>query len=186
MRLFQRILLGVAAISAAGWLSASLVAVPQSGTMPMKEPMSMSGMQTKSMTKDQKIANAMSAQTDYSDGPRLDSPLLRPDQAAELLAVRTSWIYEAVRTGEPTPRSADHFKLGDVPVSLLHARTQPLEVGYLREQSRSSPTAHARIEKQLDSVLSSRYRRYVEQRLPYPPLQQPRAHRRLRLVQHSQ
>ena len=29
---------------------------------------------------------------------RLDSPLLKPEQAAELLAVRTSWIYEAVRT----------------------------------------------------------------------------------------
>jgi hypothetical protein len=25
---------------------------------------------------------------------RLDSPLLKPEQAAELLAVRTSWIYE--------------------------------------------------------------------------------------------
>jgi hypothetical protein len=30
--------------------------------------------------------------------PRLDSPLLEPEQAAEWLAVRTSWIYEAVRT----------------------------------------------------------------------------------------
>jgi excisionase family DNA binding protein len=29
---------------------------------------------------------------------RLESPLLRPEQAAELLAVRTSWVYEAVRT----------------------------------------------------------------------------------------
>jgi excisionase family DNA binding protein len=29
---------------------------------------------------------------------RLDGPLLRPDQAAELLAVKPSWIYEAVRT----------------------------------------------------------------------------------------
>jgi hypothetical protein len=28
---------------------------------------------------------------------RLDNPLLKPEQAAELLAVRTSWIYEAVR-----------------------------------------------------------------------------------------
>jgi excisionase family DNA binding protein len=30
---------------------------------------------------------------------RLDGPLLRPEQAAELLAVKTSWVYEAVRTG---------------------------------------------------------------------------------------
>ena len=29
----------------------------------------------------------------------LDGPLLRPEQAAELLAVKPSWIYDAVRTG---------------------------------------------------------------------------------------
>jgi excisionase family DNA binding protein len=53
----------------------------------------------------------MSAQTDYNDGPRLDSPLLRPDQAAELLAVRTSWIYEAVRTGAlPCLRIGRHIR----------------------------------------------------------------------------
>jgi excisionase family DNA binding protein len=31
--------------------------------------------------------------------PSLAEPLLKPEQAAELLAVRTSWIYEAVRSG---------------------------------------------------------------------------------------
>jgi excisionase family DNA binding protein len=34
-------------------------------------------------------------------GPRLAGPLLRPEQAAELLAVKPSWVYEAVRTGRP-------------------------------------------------------------------------------------
>lgn len=28
-----------------------------------------------------------------------DGPLLRPDEAAHLLSVKTSWVYEAVRTG---------------------------------------------------------------------------------------
>jgi excisionase family DNA binding protein len=28
-----------------------------------------------------------------------DGPLLRPDEAAHLLSVKTSWIYEAVRSG---------------------------------------------------------------------------------------
>ena len=31
--------------------------------------------------------------------PSLAEPLLKPEQAAELLSVRTSWIYEAVRSG---------------------------------------------------------------------------------------
>jgi excisionase family DNA binding protein len=46
------------------------------------------------------------------DGPRrLDGPLLRPEQAAELLAVKTSWIYEAVRTGRlPCLRVGRHIR----------------------------------------------------------------------------
>jgi len=44
-------------------------------------------------------------------GARLDSPLLKPEQAAELLAVRTSWIYEAVRTNRlPCPRIGRHIR----------------------------------------------------------------------------
>ena len=31
--------------------------------------------------------------------PRLDEPLLRPADAARLLAVRTSWVYDAARDG---------------------------------------------------------------------------------------
>jgi excisionase family DNA binding protein len=43
--------------------------------------------------------------------PRLDSPLLKPEQAAELLAVRTSWIYEAVRTNRlPCLRIGRHIR----------------------------------------------------------------------------
>jgi excisionase family DNA binding protein len=42
---------------------------------------------------------------------RLDSPLLKPEQASELLAVRTSWIYEAVRTNRlPCLRIGRHIR----------------------------------------------------------------------------
>ncbi|HEX4114350.1 MAG TPA: helix-turn-helix domain-containing protein [Solirubrobacteraceae bacterium] len=42
---------------------------------------------------------------------RLDGPLLRPEQAAELLAVKTSWVYEAVRTGRlPCLRIGRHIR----------------------------------------------------------------------------
>ena len=42
---------------------------------------------------------------------RLDSPLLKPEEAAKLLAVRTSWIYEAVRTNRlPCLRIGRHIR----------------------------------------------------------------------------
>ena len=42
---------------------------------------------------------------------RLDGPLLRPDQAAALLAVKTSWVYDAVRTGTlPCIRVGRHIR----------------------------------------------------------------------------
>jgi hypothetical protein len=47
---------------------------------------------------------------------RLDAPLLRPEQAAELLAVKTSWVYEAVRIGPaamPSHRQAHSFHPSD-------------------------------------------------------------------------
>jgi excisionase family DNA binding protein len=41
----------------------------------------------------------------------LEGPLLRPDQAATLLAVKTSWIYDAVRTGNlPCIRVGRHIR----------------------------------------------------------------------------
>jgi excisionase family DNA binding protein len=45
-------------------------------------------------------------------GPRrLDGPLLRPEQAAELLAVKPSWVYDAVRTGRlPCLRVGRHIR----------------------------------------------------------------------------
>jgi excisionase family DNA binding protein len=45
-------------------------------------------------------------------GPRrLDGPLLTPEQAAELLAVKRSWVYEAVRTGKlPCLRIGRHVR----------------------------------------------------------------------------
>ncbi len=42
---------------------------------------------------------------------RLDGPLLRPEQAAELLAVKTSWVYDAARTGNlPCIRVGRHIR----------------------------------------------------------------------------
>lgn len=43
--------------------------------------------------------------------PRLDEALLRPEQAAELLAVKPSWLYEAVRSGNlPCLRIGRHIR----------------------------------------------------------------------------
>ncbi|HEY2768625.1 MAG TPA: helix-turn-helix domain-containing protein [Solirubrobacteraceae bacterium] len=43
--------------------------------------------------------------------PQLSQPLLRPEQAAQLLAVKTSWIYDAVRTGRlPCLRVGRHIR----------------------------------------------------------------------------
>lgn len=42
---------------------------------------------------------------------RLDGPLLRPEQAAALLNVKTSWVYDAVRTGRlPCMRVGRHVR----------------------------------------------------------------------------
>jgi excisionase family DNA binding protein len=41
----------------------------------------------------------------------LDGPLLTPQQAAQLLNVKTSWIYEATRTGKlPCLRIGRHIR----------------------------------------------------------------------------
>jgi excisionase family DNA binding protein len=46
-----------------------------------------------------------------TERPSLNTPLLRPDQAAQLLAVRPSWIYEAVREGRlPCLRVGRHIR----------------------------------------------------------------------------
>ena len=56
----------------------------------------------------------MTATNDRAVEPRalrLDNPLPKPEQAAELLAVRTSWIYEAVRTNRlPCLRLGRHIR----------------------------------------------------------------------------
>ena len=50
-------------------------------------------------------------QQDLTTRPRLNNPLLRPEQAAQLLAVKPSWIYEAVRTGRlPCLRVGRHIR----------------------------------------------------------------------------
>lgn len=56
---------------------------------------------------------------------RLDKPLLKPEQAAALLAVRTSWIYEAVRTNRlPCLRIGRHIRF-----------TREMLEAWLREQA---------------------------------------------------
>jgi excisionase family DNA binding protein len=54
----------------------------------------------------------MKLQASNDSGPRLlDDPLLRPEQVAELLAVKPSWVYEAVRTGRlPCVRVGRHIR----------------------------------------------------------------------------
>jgi excisionase family DNA binding protein len=54
-----------------------------------------------------------SSQSNQSSSlPRsLDGPLLRPDQAAVLLAVKTSWVYDAVGRGSlPCIRVGRHIR----------------------------------------------------------------------------
>jgi excisionase family DNA binding protein len=49
--------------------------------------------------------------TAKSSAVQLDGPLLRPDEAARLLAVKTNWIYEAVRDGRlPCLRLGRHIR----------------------------------------------------------------------------
>ena len=63
-----------------------------------------------------RAADATRAPTKSQSGPiltsrRLDDPLLRPDQAAALLNVKTSWVYDAVRTGTlPCVRVGRHVR----------------------------------------------------------------------------
>lgn len=53
----------------------------------------------------------MNPTTQPQTGHRLDEPLLRPEQAAALLAVKPSWVYEAVRTGRlPCIRVGRHIR----------------------------------------------------------------------------
>jgi excisionase family DNA binding protein len=41
----------------------------------------------------------------------LDGPLLRPEEAAALLSVKVSWVYDAVRTGKlPCLRVGRHIR----------------------------------------------------------------------------
>jgi excisionase family DNA binding protein len=54
----------------------------------------------------------MTPRVPNDSGPRLlDDPLLRPEQVAELLAVKPSWVYEAVRKGRlPCVRVGRHIR----------------------------------------------------------------------------
>jgi excisionase family DNA binding protein len=51
-------------------------------------------------------ASTASARTTLAEGP-----LVRPDEAAHLLSVKTSWVYEAVRSGRvPCVRVGRHIR----------------------------------------------------------------------------
>jgi excisionase family DNA binding protein len=53
----------------------------------------------------------MDTRSQPTSSPALDGPLLRPERAAYLLAVKTSWIYEAVRDGRlPCIRVGRHIR----------------------------------------------------------------------------
>jgi excisionase family DNA binding protein len=57
------------------------------------------------------IPASLAIQDQPSVPRRLEGPLLRPEQAAELLAVKTSWVYDAVRTGRlPCIRVGRHIR----------------------------------------------------------------------------
>jgi excisionase family DNA binding protein len=50
--------------------------------------------------------------SDGNQPPQLDTPLLTPVEAAHLLAVKPSWVYEAVRAGTlPCLRIGRHIRL---------------------------------------------------------------------------
>jgi excisionase family DNA binding protein len=62
---------------------------------------------------------AMAQRFERHDGEQLEltprislsEPLLRPEEAAELLSVRVSWVYEACRTGRlPFLRVGKHLR----------------------------------------------------------------------------
>jgi excisionase family DNA binding protein len=53
----------------------------------------------------------VSRSTTKPNAVQLAGPLLRPEEVARLLAVKTNWIYEAVRTGRlPCLRLGRHIR----------------------------------------------------------------------------
>lgn len=55
-----------------------------------------------------------------------DGPLLRPEEAASLLSVKTSWVYDAVRAGRvPCLRVGRHIRF-----------TRPMLEAWLAEQAK--------------------------------------------------
>jgi excisionase family DNA binding protein len=58
-----------------------------------------------------KRLEARGDQLELAPGVGLNEPLLRPAEAAALLSVRTSWIYDAVRAGRlPHLRVGRHIR----------------------------------------------------------------------------
>jgi excisionase family DNA binding protein len=55
--------------------------------------------------------NVPSQVHDSTSASLADGPLLRPEQVAHLLSVKTSWVYEAVRSGRvPCVRVGRHIR----------------------------------------------------------------------------
>jgi excisionase family DNA binding protein len=68
--------------------------------------------------------NYSAGSTSDLPAPQLDDPLLRPEEAARLLAVKRSWIYEAVREKRlPCLRVGRHIRF-----------TRGMLEGWLKEQ----------------------------------------------------
>jgi excisionase family DNA binding protein len=68
----------------------------------------------------------MEATTPTTEAPLQQDRLLRPDQAAWYLNVRTNWLYEAVRIGRlPRYRVGRHIRV-----------TRPMRGEWLAEQPR--------------------------------------------------
>lgn len=63
------------------------------------------------MSSDTRIATQRNPFSPGGNARPLDQPLLTAEQAAVLLAVKTSWIYEAVRAGRlPAMRVGRHIR----------------------------------------------------------------------------
>ncbi len=73
----------------------------------------------------------MTISHDQQAPPILDWPLLKPEQAAELLSVRVSWVYDAVRSGRlPCLRVGRHIRF-----------TRHMLEDWLSGQPRPSPSS---------------------------------------------
>ena len=71
---------------------------------------------------------------------KLQTPLLRPEEAAKLLAVKPSWIYDAVRSGKlPCVRIGRHIRFTQQPPDDLHRKRYQHLMLHAREPTHRPP-----------------------------------------------